>query len=219
MNITYLGKKRNKNKDDKIIKNNENNDSDSIEQYQNIFNTKIKILNKNVKKSKNDIENQKLIFKKNNNKINSENNDEIILPKPKYELIDKSSKLFLNSNDFETKYSNLINPDNIRLIKIEEEKKNFKKININNNENKKNLEDNKILEINQNSLLDKNWEENYLNYLNKKELNNKKSYNNEENDNNNDENNLQNIIDNYKKEKDDLKEKNNKNKKISMKKK
>ena len=203
MNKNYLGKKRkddNKKEEIDNINYNEINDySDSIEQYKNIFNKKIKLSNKINKTINNEIENQKIIFNK-NSKLNLNKKNDNILPKPKYELIDKSSKLFLNSKNFETKYTNLINPDNIRLIKIEEEKKNLKKNNINNNINKNYLEDNKILEINQNSLLDKNWEEKYINYLNKKEYDNNIIIDNENNNDNMEENNLQNIIETYKKQ-------------------
>ena len=97
----------------------------------------------------------KLRNKLNNNTKKINDSKYLILPPPENELSDYNEKI--DDNDEDNKYLvKLINPDNIN-IKTD-------------NDIKETKSDNNIISINQNEILDKNWEIKYINQMLKKDM-------------------------------------------------
>ena len=181
-----LGNKRNKKKDvsdDKELSSFSSSIDDSEleeenNQYKELFNGKIK---HDIKE-----ENKKeMIYKVKEKKLNNNNKKDILslLPQPKNKLTDKNGSISLGSIQ-STKLKSLINPDYLDEKKQKEDS--MPSLPIQNT--------NSIEVINQNDIIDKDWERKYIDKLNKK---NALNIHEEERTIKGNEHNIKNIIKNY----------------------
>ena len=156
-----LGNKRNNKKDvsdDKELSSFSSSIDDSEleeenNQYKELFNGKIK---HDIKE-----ENKKeMIYKVKEKKLNNNNKKDILslLPQPKNKLTDKNGSISLGSIQ-STKLKSLINPDYLDEKKQKEDS--MPSLPIQNT--------NSIEVINQNDIIDKDWERKYIDKLNKKD--------------------------------------------------
>ena len=181
-----LGNKRNNKKDvsdDKELSSFSSSIDDSEleeenNQYKELFNGKIK---HDIKE-----ENKKeMIYKVKEKKLNNNNKKDILslLPQPKNKLTDKNGSISLGSIH-STKLKSLINPDYLDEKKQKEDS--MPSLPIQNT--------NSIEVINQNDIIDKDWERKYIDKLNKKDALN---IHEEERTIKGNEHNIKNIIKNY----------------------
>ena len=181
-----LGNKRNNKKDvsdDKELSSFSSSIDDSEleeenNQYKELFNGKIK---HDIKE-----ENKKgMIYKVKEKKLNNNNKKDILslLPQPKNKLTDKNGSISLGSIQ-STKLKSLINPDYLDEKKQKEDS--MPSLPIQNT--------NSIEVINQNDIIDKDWERKYIDKLNKKDALN---IHEEERTIKGNEHNIKNIIKNY----------------------
>ena len=181
-----LGNKRNNKKDvsdDKELSSFSSSIDDSEleeenNQYKELFNGKIK---HDIKE-----ENKKeMIYKVKEKKLNNNNKKDILslLPQPKNKLTDKNGSISLGSIQ-STKLKSLINPDYLDEKKQKEDS--MPSLPIQNT--------NSIEVINQNDIIDKDWERKYIDKLNKKDALN---IHEEERMIKGNEHNIKNIIKNY----------------------
>ena len=181
-----LGNKRNNKKDvsdDKELSSFSSSIDDSEleeenNQYKELFNGKIK---HDIKE-----ENKKeMIYKVKEKKLNNNNKKDILslLPQPKNKLTDKNGSISLGSIQ-STKLKSLINPDYLDEKKPKEDS--MPSLPIQNT--------NSIEVINQNDIIDKDWERKYIDKLNKKDALN---IHEEERTIKGNEHNIKNIIKNY----------------------
>ena len=181
-----LGNKRNNKKDvsdDKELSSFSSSIDDSEleeenNQYKELFNGKIK---HDIKE-----ENKKeMIYKVKEKKLNNNNKKDILssLPQPKHKLTDKNGSISLGSIQ-STKLKSLINPDYLDEKKQKEDS--MPSLPIQNT--------NSIEVINQNDIIDKDWERKYIDKLNKKDALN---IHEEERTIKGNEHNIKNIIKNY----------------------
>ena len=181
-----LGNKRNNKKDvsdDKELSSFSSSIDDSEleeenNQYKELFNGKIK---HDIKE-----ENKKeMIYKVKEKKLNNNNKKDILslLPQPKNKLTDKNGSISLGSIQ-STKLKSLINPDYLDEKKQKEDS--MPSLPIQNT--------NSIEVINQNDIIDKDWERKYIDKLNKK---NALNIHEEERTIKGNEHNIKNIIKNY----------------------
>ena len=181
-----LGNKRNNKKDvsdDKELSSFSSSIDDSEleeenNQYKELFNWKIK---HDIKE-----ENKKeMIYKVKEKKLNNNNKKDILslLPQPKNKLTDKNGSISLGSIQ-STKLKSLINPDYLDEKKPKEDS--MPSLPIQNT--------NSIEVINQNDIIDKDWERKYIDKLNKKDALN---IHEEERTIKGNEHNIKNIIKNY----------------------
>ena len=181
-----LGNKRNNKKDvsdDKELSSFSSSIDDSEleeenNQYKELFNGKIK---HDIKE-----ENKKeMIYKVKEKKLNNNNKKDILslLPQPKNKLTDKNGSISIGSIQ-STKLKSLINPDYLDEKKQKEDS--MPSLPIQNT--------NSIEVINQNDIIDKDWERKYIDKLNKKDALN---IHEEERTIKGNEHNIKNIIKNY----------------------
>ena len=181
-----LGNKRNNKKDvsdDKELSSFSSSIDDSEleeenNQYKELFNGKIK---HDIKE-----ENKKeMIYKVKEKKLNNNNKKDILslLPQPKNKFTDKNGSISLGSIQ-STKLKSLINPDYLDEKKQKEDS--MPSLPIQNT--------NSIEVINQNDIIDKDWERKYIDKLNKKDALN---IHEEERKIKGNEHNIKNIIKNY----------------------
>ena len=181
-----LGNKRNNNnKDEKELSSSSSSISDSEleeenNQYKELINGKIK---HDIKEDNKKEMNYKVKEKKLNN--NSKKDILSLLPQPKNKLTDKNGSISLGSIQ-STKLKSLINPDYLDEKEQKGESINIPSLPIH--------KTNSIEVVNQNDIIDKDWERKYIDKLNKKDALN---IHEEERAIKGNEHNIKNIIKNY----------------------